>query len=87
MIWAFGQDLPIWICLLIDFVLGGISAVLYEFIFQRREGKIHVVESHEGKPDRYVFEFNVEPEIIKSRRFVSFKIIKENENSQFLQQL
>lgn len=86
MIWAFGQELPIWLCLIFDLIVGAIASVLYDLIYRPHQGIIHITEGHEGKPDRYLFEFNIEPEIIRSRRYVAFKIVKERE-SQKIQEL
>lgn len=86
MIWAFGQEIPIILCLLIDLIIGAVGAVLYDLVYHPHQGKIHVIEGRGGNPDRYVFEFNIEPEIIKSRRYVAFKIVKERE-SQKIQEL
>lgn len=86
MIWAFGQEIPIILCLLIDLIIGAVGAVLYDLVYHPHQGVIHITEGREGKPDRYLFEFNIEPEIIRSRRHVAFKVVKERE-SQKIQQL
>lgn len=83
MIWLFGQELPIWVCLIFDCLVGAIGAYLYNRF--NHQGIIHVTEGHGQKPDRYLFEFNVDPDVIRGRRFINFKIVKETQNSQDLQ--
>lgn len=79
MIWALGQQLPIYICIIIDFVLGALGAVIFDHIYHH--GIIHVTEGRDGKPDRYLFEFNVDPDIIRQQHVIIFKVKKEHEQS------
>lgn len=80
MIWAFGQELPIWACLVIDIIIGILAGLSWEYLYFIYHGKIHITEGRDGKPDRYLFEFNIEPEIIRNKRRVVFKVVKEKES-------
>lgn len=77
MIFALGQELSIWVCLVGDIAIG----VLVYWILVRftQQGVIHVTEGHGGKPDRYLFEFNVDPDVIRGRRYIIFAIKKERQ--------
>lgn len=80
MIWAFGQELPIWICLFLDCIIGFAASAIWDILIAPHQGVIHITEGREGKPDRYLFEFNIEPEIIRSRHHVAFKVVKERKS-------
>ena len=77
MIYLFWQDLPIWVCLVFDAVIGVIAAFIFCLLYHH--GVIHVTEGNGIKPDKYLFEFNIEPEMIRGRRFILFKVVKERE--------
>ena len=80
MIWAFGQELPIWICIFIDCIIGFAASVIWDNLIASHQGVLHITEGREGKPDRYLFEFVVEPDILRYRRKVVFKVVKERES-------
>ena len=82
MIWAFGQELPIWICLFIDCMIGFIASVIWDILIAPHQGILHITEGRAGRPDRYLFEFIVEPDILRYRRKVVFKTVKERESQE-----
>ena len=85
MIWAFGQELPIWICILIDCMIGFTASVIWDILIAPHQGVLHITEGREGRPDRYLFEFIVEPDILRYRRKVVFKTVKERESQEIQQ--
>ena len=69
------------------FLVGFIAGLVVGSITNRvyRVGIIHVKPGIDKKPDTYLFEFNVAPEVIPTKKNVQFEILIEPADQQKLQ--